>query len=156
MCDCAIHTHSHELARPRRTLQEAQTGSRSKSVRRSENKTKIQKNRENERKAFWTLAVTSQCRTYSLVSTCDAIRAGGTGMVGKSRHGQSFRVRNTQNVRLSGLECARVPATRLSVQGQSQTQISRLAASPVHGVDSRLHLRCTSGHGLRLPALVAL
>ena len=87
VCDCAIHTYSHDLARPRRTLQEAQNA-RAKSVKRSEiankksgklekpkesrkRQQKDQKNQtipekqieKNERKALWTLAVTSQCRT---------------------------------------------------------------------------------------------
>ena len=35
VCDCEIHTYSHDLARPRRTLQEAQNA-RAKSVKRSE------------------------------------------------------------------------------------------------------------------------
>jgi hypothetical protein len=58
LSDCAVHTYSHDLARPRRTLQETQASSRQVSKKIKKNK-QIQKN---ERKAFWTLAVTSQCR----------------------------------------------------------------------------------------------
>jgi hypothetical protein len=58
LSDCAIHTYSHDLARPRRTLQETQASSRqvSKKIK------KIKQIQKNERKALWTLAVTSQCR----------------------------------------------------------------------------------------------
>ena len=61
MSDCAIHTYSHDLARPRRTLQETQASSRqvSKKIK------KIKQIQKNERKALWTLAVTSQCRITS-------------------------------------------------------------------------------------------
>ncbi len=59
LCDCAIHTYSHDLARPRRTLQETQASSRqvSKKIK------KIKQIQKTERKSLWTLAVTSQCRT---------------------------------------------------------------------------------------------
>jgi hypothetical protein len=56
-------THSHDLARPRQTLQETQACSRQV----SKNFKKIKTNREKRkksRKAFWTLAVTSQCRIW--------------------------------------------------------------------------------------------
>jgi hypothetical protein len=60
LCDCSIHTYSHrdDLARPRRTLQETQASSRqvSKKIK------KIKQIQKTERKALWTLAVTSQCR----------------------------------------------------------------------------------------------
>ena len=54
-------TYSHDLARPRRTLQETQASSRqvSKKIK------KIKQIQKNERKALWTLAVTSQCRILS-------------------------------------------------------------------------------------------
>jgi hypothetical protein len=58
LSDCAIHTYSHDLARPRRTLQETQASSRQV----NKNIKKIKQIQKNERKAFWTLAVTSQCR----------------------------------------------------------------------------------------------
>ena len=69
LSDCAIHTYSHDLARPRRTLQETQGSSRqvSKKIK------QIKQIQKNERKALSTLAVTSQCRTM------DPIPPPGTG-----------------------------------------------------------------------------
>ena len=64
LCDGAHLTYSHELARPlyppRRTLQETQACSRQVSKKLK----KVKQIEKNERKAFWTLAVTSQCRIY--------------------------------------------------------------------------------------------
>ena len=66
-------TYSHDLARPRRTLQETQASSRqvSKKIK------KIKQIQKNKRKALWTLAVTSQCRiiiaslrVWTRISTC--------------------------------------------------------------------------------------
>ena len=58
LSDCAIHTCSHDLARPRRTLQDPKHA-RAKSAKKIK---KIKQIEKNERKALWTLAVTSQCR----------------------------------------------------------------------------------------------
>ena len=62
LSDCAIHTYSHDLARPRRTLQETQGSSRqvSKKIK------QIKQIQKNERKALSTLAVTSQCRIIKI------------------------------------------------------------------------------------------
>ena len=59
-CDCAIHAY-YALARPRTTSTDAPRNP-SKLAPSQQKDQKIKQIQKNERKAFWTLAVTSQCR----------------------------------------------------------------------------------------------